>query len=206
MPDAPYTKEYAAFCVAYTNAIVAWNNAEESSRVILSSLSSRGSVGATIAIYQLGNASLVDAIRTVCRFFRSFDDELATQQSDHVEHFAEGLDRMRSYRNFYVHQTRGIGCDENGDYRALLFGLDVKGGYSFVRHNLTMADLEAFTGHCVALQDYGEAIAQSIAPNALTAQVTPAPTQIASLQKPLWPERLKRTRESLITPPPPPQS
>ncbi|MCT2557531.1 hypothetical protein N0B51_00905 [Tsuneonella sp. YG55] len=200
MEEPLYENDYAAFCVAYTRAIVAWNNAEEAAREILTSLSA-GGVGSTIAIYQLGNASLVDAIRTVCQFIKSIENDLAHERADHVEHFAEGLDRLRSYRNFYVHQTRGVGKDaDHGDYRAILFGLDVKGGYSYIKHELTMADLAAFTRHCFALEQYGQAIARVVTRNALARYAQPEAKPLASLQKPTWPDRLKRSRESLLKP------
>lgn len=203
MAEPQADKGLSDFCITYTLAVVAWNNSEESARDILTSLS-EGGIGSTIAIYQLGNASLVDAIRTVCRFLRSIDNPLGNMKADHVEHFAEGLDRLRSYRNFYIHQLRGIKTQiGQSDYTGILFGLDVKQGYSYINHELSMEQLRDFTRSCDQLQIYGQHISQAVTRNALAKFVQPEAKPLASLEKPTWPERLRRTRESLLEPQPP---
>lgn len=204
MEESTWENEYAPFCVAYVRAICAWNNAEHSARDILTSLS-EGGVGATIAIHQLGNVSLVDALKTVAKFIRSIGNPLGDLQADHVEHFVEGLDRLRVYRNFYVHDIRGVGREPgSGKIIAQIYGVDVKGGYSLISETLRMAELSKFTRHCFDLETYGSAIAGNVTRSALKQYVTPKPEPLASLQKPQWPDRLKKSRESLIKQPPPP--
>ncbi len=209
MAEPLFDDHLASFCVAYTKAIMAWNNAENAAKDILNALSA-GSVGATIAIHELGNVSLVGAINTVTDFLRSLQNELATERADHVSHFATGLDVLRAYRNYYVHTMRGLGKSSRADaesdknpYVGLLYGLDVKGGYRYTHDDLDMQKLSKFTKHCMDLEQYGAAISRHLAhhsQNALAKLAAQTPPPLSSLQKPLWPEKLKKTRHNLITP------
>lgn len=192
----------AQFCQMFVRAIIAWNNAEESARSILEGLS-KGGVGASIAIRQLGNTSLPDALGVLCKFIRSSGDEIALTQAEHIEHFIQGYGILRGYRNFYVHNLRAVGENEEQppQFVGLLHTIDVKGGYSWVQQDLTMSEIFEFTQKTIELSQYGDGIAKNVKPlNALATQLY-RPTPLTLLQKPIWPERLKKNRESLIGPP-----
>jgi hypothetical protein len=208
MTSSPNQNDAATFGVMFTRAVIAWNNAEDSIRYILEGLS-KGSLGATIAIRQLGNASLKDAVLVVAIFLDSVDNEKSKEQADHLRHLVEGFDILRVYRNFYVHNLRafGRGPEPDSEFTGTLHTIEVKARYSWVQQDLTIPELREFTQHLAELSQYAGEIKAAISrTNALTSLLSAKAKPLSSLQKPTWPEKLKKNHENLLAPRPQPQS
>ncbi len=199
MSEPTFTEDRVRFSALFTRSIIAWNEAGDSARSMLEGLS-QASLGSIIAIRQLGNASLKDALLVLCKFLRSLENDLATEQASHIEHFVEGFDLLRVYRNFYVHNLRAMGPNDNGEFVGLLHAIEVKQQYSWVQQDLTMVDLREFTQQVDALRNYGDVIAKHVKPTNALLGVAQGLTPLSSLQKPIWPDRLKKNRANLLEP------
>ena len=142
-------------------------------------------------------------------FLESVDSEKSKEQADHLRHLVEGFDILRVYRNFYVHNLRafGRGPEPDSEFTGTLHTIEVKARYSWVQQELTIPELRNFTQHLMELSQYAGEIKIAVGrTNALTALLSAKGKPLSSLQKPIWPERLKKNHENLITPAPPPQS
>lgn len=200
MTDSPIRNDVASFCTMFTRAIMEWNNAEDALRYILEGLS-EGSLGATIAIRQLGNAALPEAILVVASFLESVETEKAKEQADHLRHLVEGFNILRAYRNFYVHNLRamGRGIEPDSEFTGTLHAIEVKARYSWVQQDLTMSDLRQFTQQVMDLSQYASEVRETIKPrNALARSLDQLPKSLSSLQRPFWPAKLKKNHQSLI--------
>lgn len=207
MSELPIRNDAASFCIMFTRAIIAWNNAEDRLRYILEGLGDT-SLGSTIAIRQLGNTSLKDAILVVASFLESIGDEASDQEADHLRHLVEGFDILRVYRNFYVHNLRamGIGPESDSEFYGTLHTIEVKGRYSWVQQTLTIRELGEFSRQVTELRQYADDVSQCVTrPNALALAAGHKSKSVASLQKPTWPEKLKKNHENLIRPRPQPE-
>lgn len=207
MAETPVRDDVATFCTMFTRAIIAWNNAEDSVRNILEGLSN-ASLGSTIAIRQLGNTSLQDAILVVAQMLDSLGNNESKAQADHLRHLVQGFDILRVYRNFYVHNIRAMGKSDgaDGEFAGMLHTIEVQGKYSWVQQDLTIRELRNFTQSLMELSQYASDIRDNIRPKNALMRLVRTPKPLSSLQKPTWPDKLSKNRENLIKPLPPPQS
>ena len=203
--DNPYDSDVARFSVTFTRSIIAWNVAESAARSILMSFSKDG-LGLIVATQHLGSIALRDALQTLADMTDDNERPASQEIAQHVKHFVDGMDVLRAYRNFYVHSLLSIGKSpyEVGVFQGRLHSIEARGRYSWVEQTVTVAELERFMVHTLELSEYGAGLSLNLGPgNALN----PAPKPpLASLQKPLWPEKLKKHRNYLQERRPPPQS
>lgn len=206
----PYDDDLSRFAVTFMRAVIAWNNAESTARRILIAFGGRG-IGLTVAAEHLGSVGLRDALNTLCDLLSGKEAPHTNEVAGHVAHFVEGFDVLRAYRNFYVHSLKftGKAPDDPKTFRGFLHSVEAKGRFAFVEQDLSTEDLEDFMKHTLALQRYGSEISSAIpggtnALNALAAYANLKP--LSSIEKPTWPERLKKHRSYLGESSPQPES
>jgi hypothetical protein len=197
----PYDDDLARFAVAFMRAVIAWNNAENTARKILLEFGGRG-IGLRIAAEHLGSRAMKEALLTLCDALH--DPELApsaTELGSHVAHFVEGMDTLRAYRNFYVHSLRftSKSPDDPTTFRGFLHSVEARGRLAFVEQHLTTGELEKFMFNTMVLEGYGKAISRAMPNSTSLADLLPGnePPPLSSLEKPLWPEKLKKHRSYL---------
>ena len=101
----------------------------------------------------------------------------------------------------------GRGPDPDSECAGSLHAIEVKGRYSWVQQELTMSELREFTQHVTELSRYASEVRGTLRrANSLAALAGVRAKPLASIQRPTWPEILKKNRENLITPKPPHQS
>ena len=176
---------YYQFCSLYVHSVIEWNAAEEVAFDLLEALSPPG-LGPTLAIRQLKSVPLKDTLALMAKALRISENQVG---AEHLEHFVEGFDRLRAYRNFYVHCIRAVA--QTNETSAELHSLEVKGNLSLVTHRLTNTELSAFCRSTMQLAHYGRSIEPFISAD--------SPSLPASPQKPTWPDKLKKTRDNLLT-------
>jgi len=204
--SSPYDDDVAHFCVTFTRAVIAWNTAEDAARNLLLSLS-KGGLGAQAAITHLGNIALLDALRTVVSVHTDLVEQGSQEEAEHINHLISGLDIMRGYRNFYVHSIKGIGKKPQGgakvetddhDFVGLMHATEAKGRLAYINQYVTTAELVDFMRRVGQLSTYGNALQNVFANrNGLAGALSPPPQLLSSLEKPIWPEKLKKNRSYL---------
>lgn len=185
------------FCVSFVQFIMDWNATEDVAFDILTAFSGQG-LANTLVVRQLHNVGLKDTLRLIAQDHRSSGLRDDIRIAEHLDHFVEGFDRLRVYRNFYVHSLAAVKPMLDtcvGELR----GLEVKASYNSIEQELTFAELGAFTRHTMRLRSYGLALLDEIRSH-------PGERPPSLLQKPTWPDKLSKRRRNLIAPTPPPQS
>lgn len=199
MTERTFNPFFAGFCISYVSALVSWNNAEKAAQEMLEGLAN-GGVAARIAIYQMGSASLVDALKTMASFYETLSaGEIPQKYAEHIRHFVCGFEVLRAYRNFYVHQLRGLQITD-ADCSGYLWDVDVKGGYRWTSGKLELQALVEFAEHCKTLETYGGAVVRAISPLPKDPSLSDLEMKasLPSLQKPLWPKMLAKNRRNLL--------
>ncbi len=177
-----------AFCKAFTHSIISWNKIEIEARKILLHLASP-STAAFAAIAHLGNVPLRDALLAATEAID--DDGLAEQ----IRHGCELMDRLRAYRNHYVHGLIGIGHSWlGGEFTARTWSAEAKGRITWSETDVTPEEVRWLWQQCSDCQCFLSDIARYL--EASGPHGGPAP----SFDKPPLPERLKRSKNSLVAP------
>lgn len=129
---------------------------------------------------EMQNRSLQEALRAGAK------DERHQSVRTHIEHFVEGYSRLLEYRNYYVHTLLMVGPDGGR-----LLSLSAKGKLRYDEGTLSMADIEMVKNQMLSMIAYVSALEREMGAtgDGLTALIE---AYGASLQKPQWPERLKR--------------
>jgi hypothetical protein len=164
---------------SFGHFIVNWNHVEIAARDILGVLTG-GNAAARIVTYQMGNASLTDALRVSSAWH--------PEAQEHLTHFAKFMDVVRAYRNYYIHNLIGVGQAE-GEVVGLVVALETKGRYRLTEKALRLSDLDYIYQHCNELRRYGLALEELLKAENLEDRV-----RLASLlEKPSLPEVLAKT-------------
>ena len=100
--------------------VVLWNTCEGALRHLLAHLSGGGVSYDILAAHMNPNA-LLHAVRTFG------NDVVEAPFDDHIGHAAEYFDRLRAYRNYYVHGIHSISADAGGDAVGLANELSARG-------------------------------------------------------------------------------
>lgn len=142
-----------------------------------------------------------ETLLTLCDSLSDESAPAATDLASHVAHFVEGMDTLRAYRNFYVHSLVSVGPKSKDDpsWQGYLYATEAKGRMAFVNQQVSTEQLEVFMRHTLELKRYGDNIAEAMfePPNVLGQLGKVHGGLVASLQKPTWPDKLKKHREYL---------
>jgi hypothetical protein len=190
----PYPENMHEFCVTFTKSVIAWNAAEHAARRILIAVSGKGHVGAVAAITHLGSQGLDNALLTFADAWNDPGSPTLQKVAVYVTHFVDGLGTMRGYRNFYVHSLVAMGPNDQDDFEGFLFTTEARGRLAWIEQKITIVELEQFMDDCHKLRDFGRELADYL--SAVNGTTTP-PMPLSSIQRPTWPEKVKKPRSYL---------
>lgn len=182
-PDIlPYEPEFLA---AFGHMIITWNIAESALRRLLAGLCGAKSVAdilkAKIVTVELGPIGLADALKTFA------DIILPPSPAEAVNHAVKYYDRIRAYRNYYVHGITGIIPVSDGPHGFILI-TTAKGTLTENKDIVSLNDIKTLTGHANQLHWYVEAIISHLF----------SEEALFSLpHKPPLPKTLQKTRQHL---------
>lgn len=180
MSVVPKDFDKAEFLFHFGQFIIVWNHLEIAARDVLSWLTGK-SVTAQILSYQIGNASLTDAVRI------SADWHPTAKQ--HMLHFVKLMDTIRPYRNYYVHNLIGVAPEvEHGETIGIVIALNVRGKYVLHEKALKVADLKSISNHTDTARKYGLKTLDGLKITDLRQQIE----FFASLEMPPLPETLEK--------------
>lgn len=172
-----------SFALEFLQMVAKWNQLETQARDLLKALLG-GQHGHFVVSHHLGNVTLIDTLRTVAE---------TSPVGDEIRHFASGMDRIRLYRNYYVHGLIGVGIIEKSKDAGsvgILTSTQVKSGVKHYEEEVPLAKIRQVANVEDIFRDYGEMI---------TAFVTqPSAARLASLrEKPALPEPLTKRLRNL---------
>lgn len=150
LPDGVLPYE-TPFLIAFSHMILTWNNAEGTLRGLLAhfigSESLREFLKSQILIAELGTTGLADALRALAI------NILPQDVGKSVSHAVDYFERIRSYRNYYVHGVTSILPVKSGPH-GLIVNITAKGKLVEHKDYVPVADLAFVTDHSTALQNY----------------------------------------------------
>lgn len=163
--------------------IVRWNACESKMQLLLYSICGGGDP-THVLVYSLGNVALTDALAAV-------SDTLEDELREHVLHARKLFSILREHRNYLVHTPVAIGLSDETP-SLMLEEITPKGG----SHRIHQAVLksERFLVMLVHLDDLARYLGQLVS---IIYGVPKAPP-ISSLEKPVPPGRLEKSRHNLI--------
>jgi hypothetical protein len=156
--------------------VIAWNELEHTIRGVIFMLTLRDPVTAIILTADMNASALMQALRTVAleydstqeamhrdkqanEFFSKALPERALQQvSPHVSHFLEYCDRLRDFRNFYVHGIRVPDPKVGPVARSM----SARKRLSFYSASISVSDIEKLTARIMDCAAYGNAVETAI--------------------------------------------
>ena len=198
-PDLIDSEGAQKFALSFVDMIMTWNAVEGEARNLLLS-TSKGGLGTFAAVLSLGNVALSNAILAEAEYMDQPDKE-------HLEHFAECMDRQRIYRNYYVHNLSVLGRTADGKQAgALLTGTEAKPYLRQTQASLSDKRVREFAEELEQLRLYGFRLNQMLRhkfKKLASLAESPPPTWP---EKPPLPERLRKPRQHLPGLPLPPQS
>ncbi|MET3892063.1 hypothetical protein ABIE41_003139 [Bosea sp. OAE506] len=175
--------------------LVRWNNYEAMLSLILYSIIG-GGPKADVLISEMGSTAMINAINTYAADFT--DPPL----SDHLLHSTKYFERMREYRNYYIHGIKHIGG--NGSLEAGGHIQTNSAKSRFVMHEQLVAPAE-IVGFAEKIE-IGRAHADQIISHLWGLQPGEAGVKpLGSLEKPSLPKRLEKPRQFLERSAPPPE-
>ena len=178
MTDRPQRDDEAALLLKahYADTMLAWNKLEKLAHLIVYKLAGGiERIEALTASLQASSLSL--AMNSLSTAF----DEPARS---HVKNFADRFDRLREWRNHYVHGPIAVGFNDEGIPGAIVQTVKVKkGGLAGRNDFITAVDLHNMMNQILDLQRYGSAITVHL----WDVPVEPAPLEEITIP-PLAPE------------------
>lgn len=180
-----------AFHEAFTNAVIVWNCVEQEARRLLVGPQQRN-IAALVASAHLGNVALTDALRA---FAETLEDEV---EASHVAHACEMFERIRAYRNYYVHGLTFLGLQGPELLpTAVVRGMEAKGRLALVEADVSVDDIRALWRMCCNAYSYFHALnlrKLKLADETHDGEPDPWP------KKPPLPTKLQRRRSYLLKP------
>jgi hypothetical protein len=164
---------------------IGWNNIETDARSMLVAMGGEGA-GLMACAAMLGNIPLINALRATSKLIGSFEAE--------IDRFSECMDRLRSYRNHYIHGVHFTRDGEHDDAYVTIIGSETSHGkYSITNEVVTREQLIYPLRHIMRLQYYGNALSQHVqAKHGAPLPVEPALPPLPPL--PEIPKKLVRKR------------
>lgn len=164
--------------------VVEWNRLEACAQLMVYGLAGADE-RVDILTAHMGTVSLTDALRTLST------ECGPAKAKPHIEHFLALFDRIREYRNHYVHGLRILASDKDGNPVAMSESQSAKA--RLVLHQATIAEneLQACIDHIDATLQYAGHILTLLWG---ADKVVGAKLGASFLQKPPLPDRLQKPR------------
>jgi hypothetical protein len=172
------------FLAAFGEIVMEWNQTEARARRFLFDMI--GDLGASsyILLAHLGNVGLTDAIS-------AYKEMLSPDLSEHIDHYCAYFDRLREYRNYYVHGLMVISKEwSGGSHYGEVEQITAKGRFARTDDKLTIQDLNKFKHWMIELSTYGTVVRAEFNPRTRPKHLIPLTPQ----RKPPLPDRLTKNR------------
>lgn len=169
--------------------LVKWNQAESMLNNMVCTLFGLGNHG-DILVAHMGNVALKDAMATLS--FEFSDDVMR----EHIAHFLDLFDRVREWRNYYVH---GIvhACVVDGEAAGFIQMYQARGKLALTQQAVTACQIRKVAEWCEALRQYGGWI--NLEPiRREGGEFLKDEPPLASRDKPPLPDRLTKPRVNLL--------
>jgi len=193
-PDSEAANQLHA---AVGEMVLAWNGAEMTLTFILNTLcrelsgppSADSMFIPGILTAHMGNVALANALRTISAEFA----EPVLQE--HLNHFIEITDRIREYRNYYVHGISDLSVSETDGVVGHLQSDQARGRIVRNLEFVTIPKLRKTTENCLVAKQYGTRILNHIFTRKEHISLNPVPLPpLTSQDKPPLPDRLLKPR------------
>ncbi len=198
LPDgvAPYE---TPFLIVFAHMILTWNMTEGTMRGLLAQFigsdSARDVLKSRILTVELGTTGLADALRALAV------NILPQDVGKSVSHAVDYFERIRSYRNYYVHGTTNILNATSGPH-GFIVNMAAKGKLVEHKDRVSVPDLAFVTDHSMTLRNYVTGISCHLLWTAEfdggSRPLLPEPPQL--------PKKLTKTATPLLELFPPPRS
>jgi len=165
-----------------------WNHAESTMKQIVQLLLGQSAMSLAVAA-EMGNIALTNAVQVASRMPEM--DGL----SEHLRHFCEGYDRLRGYRNFYVHAIYAT-VVQDGQTAIQALAFDGKSQIRLFNPVITAADLGQYISAVHRLIGYGAAIQRELGADGSGLE-SMIESYGAKLEKPEWPPRVDKVPQYL---------
>jgi hypothetical protein len=208
MSETP-TTDYAVLLHEMGRLVLTWNDLDWTIRNIIFFLAMDDAVSVMILTADMNTAAALNALRALAaerdalearnvqspQAIKVFGRREVQPILDNVKHFIEYTDRLREYRNFYVHGIRSPQEDKGIWARTI----SARGRYSMHEQPVTVADLRSLSdriAHCIG---YGIRLS-----HALAAAYSYLHFSNSAAEPPTWPEkpplpdRLVKNRQVLL--------
>jgi hypothetical protein len=186
LPGFAMTRAYsdgtnAALCAGLGEVVIRWNSIENVLALIISHFAPTHE--AAVLTAHMGSTSLCDALRTFAI------DRTTEPKRGVIVHFIDFFERMREYRNFYVH-----GAAYAKDGHIVLSTSSARNGYYLHEAPVDTEDFKALNDTLLQLFLFGAQIAMHLA-HERNPPPHPMP-RVALPDKLPLPDRLQKPRQS----------
>lgn len=174
------------FLAAFGEVIMEWNQAEARARRFLFELIGGHDASSYILLAHLGNVSLTDAIS-------AYKEIRSPELVEHIGHYCTYFDRLREYRNYYVHGLMLVSPDWSTgvpNFCGEIEQITAKGRLAQTDDKVTAEDLKQLKNWMIELATYDFVVRAEFNPQSRPAGLIPLTPQ----RKPLLPDRLQKTR------------
>jgi hypothetical protein len=201
-----------AMLATLAQVIISWNGLESKVRSVVERLISSPE---ELLQREIGRPSSKDPIRraqivttnlpnpAVSNAIRVFSKLQRPELAGHLSHIAALFDKLKEYRNFYVHGMRAPGTyiHEDGSIKttALAVMISARGSLTVSTRTFNQADLEDTLSRIYEAEQYIDSVVfgllnHDIPPDKMSAMFT----HLSALQKPRLPPQLLKNREFLL--------
>jgi len=170
--------------------LIKWNQAENMLSNLICHLYGLGNHG-NILVAHMGNVALKDALTTLS--FEFSDDVFR----DHITHYLAYFDRVREWRNYYVHGIL-IEAEVAGERGGYIQQMQARGKLAVTQQFVSVADVNRVTEMCETLRAYGGWINLEPHRRDPTIDFLKDQPPLASRDKPPLPDRLTKPRAYLL--------
>lgn len=167
------------FSIEFTWFIAFWNQAEATSRRILQLMLGESETAMALSV-EMQNRSLANAIRAGAK------DPRFVHIRGELEHLIDGYEILLEHRNYHVHSL--LGMDGNG---GLHLSVSAKGRLKMDKAVSTVADMTKLKNHSSDWIGFASAIELELGASG-DGLVSLIEVYEASLEKPIWPAKVKK--------------
>jgi len=195
IPELP--EHERSIYLAIGRLAVEWNRTEERLRAFLSYFINpqtdkrrRGHLATQIVVLEMGTVGVTQALNAIA-------DSAQQETKDAIEWITEYYDRLRGYRNYFVHCIDDTTPSSDLGPLGVIITLSAKGELVQDKDFITAAQIHEIAKHCEVLRTYIQQVLNYLGWG-YTPTIRAARPQLP--EPPLMPERLKKTRAYLLRP------
>ncbi len=179
------SEEYADVLAQVGILVVYWNRVEEAARLLVRHFNRGDRDRSDILTAHMGTNSLCDALRTLSSAY------CKSHEQEHIRHYIKLLERVREYRNYYIHGLLGY---EEG--MGQIQTLSARSNLILHAESVDAEDIENIAIRCLEVSRYGinlyERLRQRESARKQKKRLPPLP------DKPPLPNKLRKPQRALL--------